>query len=165
MEHLKEQCREIFCFRFFLDSSSPKPLKITLGSFRIFSKIRGDIRKSRYKRHRWQICQRCQLYRKKLFPPVSTGVNDTGGAPWIGNISTTFRKKIRNGPNGIPRGLGETTVIHEKYWTRKSRGTVPLTPGTSGLCKNVFCWCILYRLTIQYVGRYRFKSDVKIQSV
>ncbi len=42
---------------FFHESPSPKPLKITLGSFQIFSKIRGDIRKSR----------------------CTTGVNDTGG--------------------------------------------------------------------------------------
>jgi hypothetical protein len=41
---------------FFHGSPSPKPLKITLGSFRFFSKIRGDIRKSR----------------------CTTGVNDTG---------------------------------------------------------------------------------------
>ncbi len=39
----KGQCHEIFCFRFFHKSSSPKPLKKTLGSFQIFSKIRGDI--------------------------------------------------------------------------------------------------------------------------
>jgi hypothetical protein len=44
---LKGQCHEIFCFRFFHESPSPKPLKITLGSFRIFLKIRGDIRTSR----------------------------------------------------------------------------------------------------------------------
>ncbi len=30
------------------ESSSPKPLKITLGSFQFFLKIHGDIRKSRY---------------------------------------------------------------------------------------------------------------------
>jgi hypothetical protein len=42
---------------FFLESFSPKPLSITLGQFRIFSKIRGDIR---------------------IF---ATGVVDTGGAP------------------------------------------------------------------------------------
>jgi hypothetical protein len=54
---LKGQCHEIFCFRFFHESFSPKPLKITLGSFRIFSKIRGDIRKSR----------------------CTTGIRDTGG--------------------------------------------------------------------------------------
>jgi hypothetical protein len=46
-----------FASGFFHESPSPKPLKITLGSFQIFSKIRGDIRKSR----------------------CTTGVNDTGG--------------------------------------------------------------------------------------
>jgi hypothetical protein len=44
---LKGQCYKIFRIRLFHESSSPNPLKITLGSFRIFSKIRGDIRKSR----------------------------------------------------------------------------------------------------------------------
>jgi hypothetical protein len=39
---LKGQWHEIFCFRFFHESSSPKPLKITLGSFQIFSTILGD---------------------------------------------------------------------------------------------------------------------------
>jgi hypothetical protein len=33
-----------FLLWFFYESSSPKPLKITLGSFQIFRKIRGDIR-------------------------------------------------------------------------------------------------------------------------
>jgi hypothetical protein len=33
---LKEQSHKIFCFRFFHELSSPKPLKITLGSLRIF---------------------------------------------------------------------------------------------------------------------------------
>jgi hypothetical protein len=42
---------------FFRESVSPKPLSIPLGSFRIFSKIRGDIRSSRF----------------------ATGVSDTGG--------------------------------------------------------------------------------------
>jgi hypothetical protein len=37
---LKEQCHEIFCFRFFFhESSSPKPPKITLGSFRILPPV------------------------------------------------------------------------------------------------------------------------------
>ncbi len=38
------RCHEIQVFH---ELSSPKPLKITLGSFQIFSKIRGDIHKSR----------------------------------------------------------------------------------------------------------------------
>jgi hypothetical protein len=46
-----------FASGFFHESPSPKPLILTLGSFRIFSKIREDIRKSR----------------------CTTGVNDTGG--------------------------------------------------------------------------------------
>ncbi len=40
-----------------MESVSPKPLSIPLGPFRIFSKIRWDIRSSR----------------------LTTGVNDTGG--------------------------------------------------------------------------------------
>jgi hypothetical protein len=39
MSHLKEHCQEIFCFSFFYESPSPKPLKITLGSSRIFKKF------------------------------------------------------------------------------------------------------------------------------
>jgi len=46
-----------FASGFFHESSSPKPLKITLGSFQIFSKIRGEIRKSR----------------------CTNGIDDTGG--------------------------------------------------------------------------------------
>jgi hypothetical protein len=42
---------------FFHESVFPKPLSIPFGSFRIFSKIRGDIRSSRF----------------------ATGVVDTGG--------------------------------------------------------------------------------------
>ncbi len=36
---LKGQCPKTFCFRFFHESSSPKPLKITLGSFQFFGKF------------------------------------------------------------------------------------------------------------------------------
>ncbi len=42
----KGKCLEIFCFRFFPETSSSKPLRI-LRSFQIFSKIHGDICKSR----------------------------------------------------------------------------------------------------------------------
>ncbi len=54
---LKGTVSRDFCFKFFHESPSPKPLIITLGSFRFFSKIRRDIRKSR----------------------CTTGVNDIGG--------------------------------------------------------------------------------------
>jgi hypothetical protein len=46
-----------FAFGFFLESVSPKSLIIPLGSFRIFSKIRRDIRSSGF----------------------ATGVSDSGG--------------------------------------------------------------------------------------
>jgi hypothetical protein len=54
---LKGQCHEIFASGSFHESVSPQPQSIPLRPFRIFSKIRGDIRSSRF----------------------ATGVNDTGG--------------------------------------------------------------------------------------
>ena len=87
---LKGQCHEIFCFWFFHESVSPQPQSVPLGPFRIFSKIRGDIRKSR--------CTTCVndtggkfattpvANFATIFPCVvdtggkfATGVNDTGG--------------------------------------------------------------------------------------
>jgi hypothetical protein len=59
---LKGQSHEIFDFWFFYESVSPKPLSIQLGPFRIFSKIRGDIRSSRF-----------------ATSVVDTGVVDTSG--------------------------------------------------------------------------------------
>ncbi len=57
-KRLKGQCQEIFCFWFFfMNQFPPKPLSIPLGQFRIFPKIRRDIRSSR----------------------LTTGSNDTGG--------------------------------------------------------------------------------------
>jgi hypothetical protein len=53
----RESVTRFFASGFDHESSSPKPLKITLGSFRFFSKILGDICKSR----------------------CTTGINDTGG--------------------------------------------------------------------------------------
>jgi hypothetical protein len=41
---LKGQCHEIFDYRFFHESVSPHLQSFPLGPFRIFSKIRGDIR-------------------------------------------------------------------------------------------------------------------------
>ena len=57
ISNLKGQCHEIFCFWFFYESVSPQPRSIPLGPFQIFSKICGDIRKSR----------------------CTTGINDTDG--------------------------------------------------------------------------------------
>ncbi len=54
---LRDSVTRFFASGFFLESVSRKPLIIPLGSFRIFSKIRGDIRSSMF----------------------ATGVSDTGG--------------------------------------------------------------------------------------
>jgi hypothetical protein len=43
----------------------------------------------------------------KLVAKFAAGVVDTGGAPLLANISANFRK-IRNSPNGILWGWGET---------------------------------------------------------
>jgi hypothetical protein len=58
----------------FHELSSPKPLKITLGSFKFFLKIRGDILKSR----------------------CTTGMNDTGGhfAAGVTNTNEKFATGI-----------------------------------------------------------------------
>ncbi len=56
---IKGTVTKFFASGFFHGSPSPKTPKTTLESFQIFSKIRGDIRKSR----------------------CTTGINDTGGEP------------------------------------------------------------------------------------
>jgi hypothetical protein len=44
---LRDSVKKFFASGVFRESSSPKPLIIALGSFRIFLKIRGEICKSR----------------------------------------------------------------------------------------------------------------------
>ncbi len=58
-----------FASGFFHESSSPKPEKITFGSFGLFLKIRGDIRKSS--------CTSTTPVAN--LATVTTGVVDTGG--------------------------------------------------------------------------------------
>ena len=150
---LKGQCHEIFCFWFFHQSVSPQPQSIPFGPFRIFSKIREDIRRSRLTTGvvdtggKWKkssirklliillvtpldsrgytyihFCLQVNFkvsaawYYSHCLPPVSltpvanlppvstplaklwkfaTGVIDTGGAPWLVNISANFRKNLK----------------------------------------------------------------------
>jgi hypothetical protein len=66
-----------FASGFFHESPSPKPLKITVGSFRIFSKIRGDIRKSK-----------CTNDVNDTSGKFATDVNDIGGKK-LPPVSTT----------------------------------------------------------------------------
>ncbi len=67
-ETWKKQCHKIFFFRFFHESSSPKPLKIILGSFKIFLQIRRDIHKSR-----------CTTGVNYTCGKFASGINNTGG--------------------------------------------------------------------------------------
>jgi hypothetical protein len=71
----------MFCFKrtvsqdfllqvFFHESSFPKPLRIKLGPFQFFSKICGDIRKSRYT---------TSINHNINFPTGTAGVVDTSG--------------------------------------------------------------------------------------
>jgi hypothetical protein len=74
---LKGQCHEIFCFWFFfMNQFPPQPQSIPVGPFQIFSKNRGDIRKSR----------------------CTTGINDTCGKFATGAVSLT---PVANNGNNI----------------------------------------------------------------
>ncbi len=44
--------------------------------------------------NQWQICYRCQLYQRQ-FCKFATSVVDTGGAPWLEDISANFRKNSK----------------------------------------------------------------------
>ncbi len=75
---LKGVWHEIFDFRFFHESVSPRPQSIPLGPFWIFSKICGDI-------HEWIFIADVNDTGDKLFSGVNdtsekfiAGVNDTG---------------------------------------------------------------------------------------
>jgi len=58
---------------FFHESVSPKPLSLPIGPFRIFSKIRGDIRSSRFATGVNNTGGKCKKF--------AAGVVDNGGAP------------------------------------------------------------------------------------
>ncbi len=57
-------------------------------------------------------------------------------------ISPRIFEKIRNGPIGILRGLGETDSWKK---SRKSLGTVPLNACRSLFLISPFCWGTLFR--------------------
>jgi hypothetical protein len=109
---LKGQCHEIFHFWFFHESVSLKPLSIPFGPFQIVSKIRGDIRSSRFASGVVDTGGK-----------FSTGVVDTSGAPWPANISANFRKNSK-WSWWDTLGLGGNWFM-EKTRSKKSRDTVP----------------------------------------
>jgi hypothetical protein len=66
----RDSVTRFFVSGFFHESSSPKPLKITVGPFQIFWKIRRDIGKSKYING---------INDTVNFPTGTAGVVDTGG--------------------------------------------------------------------------------------
>ncbi len=88
--------RDFLLLVFFMGQFRTQPQSIPLRPFRIFSKIRGDIRKSIIK-----------IFLMEDFfhlPPVST----TPVVHLEPRISPRIFEKIRNGRDGILRCLGET---------------------------------------------------------
>ncbi len=101
--------------------SSPKTLKIILESFRNFSKIRWDIRKSRCTTgtkkllanfppvsttvHRWQIemCHRYQRHRRQILPPVQLMllIPVTNLPPVSANLSPVSTTPVANNEKTI----------------------------------------------------------------
>jgi hypothetical protein len=68
-----------FASGFFHESSSNKPLKIALGSFQIFSKICGDIHKSRSTTGVTDTSGKFATGVNDTGCKIATGVNNTGG--------------------------------------------------------------------------------------
>ncbi len=66
--YLKGQCYEIFFLWFFMNQFPPPPPApvYSIRTVSNFSKIRGDIRKSRC-----TTGHRCKRHRRQIFPPVS----------------------------------------------------------------------------------------------
>ncbi len=88
-----------FASGFFHESVSPQPQSILLGSFRIFSKIRGDIRKSR----------------------CTTGINDTGGKQWeqyqaADTLKWTWRQKFIFMVTLLSKGV--PTKLFKFFWLK-----------------------------------------------
>ncbi len=88
--------------------------------------------------HQWQNLPPVSLTPVANLPPASTtlakmvekfatGVADTGGAPWLANISANFRKNLKRS-KGNTLGLGGNWLM-KKTRIKKSRDTVPLREG------------------------------------
>jgi hypothetical protein len=76
----------LFASGVFRESSSPKPLIIALGSFRIFLKIRGDICKSR-----------CTTGINDTYGKFATGVNEEKKFIYMmTQLLTGVPKKVKN---------------------------------------------------------------------
>ena len=82
--------------------------------------------------YRWQICRRCRWYWRQF----ATGVVDTGGAPWLANISANFLKNLK-WSYCYYQGLGGRWFM-KQTWSKKSRDTVPLRRPVRVRHKSIF---------------------------
>ncbi len=79
----------------------------------------------------------------KMGEKFVTGVADTGGAPWLANISANFRKNSKRSKwNTL--GLGGNWIM-KKTRSKKSRDTVPLNYENQNLWKNI--WEAVWRFS------------------
>jgi hypothetical protein len=105
----RDNVTRYFASGFFHESSSPKPLKMTLGSFKFFVKILGDILKSR----------------------CTTGINDTGS-----KFATGFTNTNEKFATGGKFATGVTNT-NEKFATGISDTVIKLPPVLLVLLKPV----------------------------
>jgi hypothetical protein len=74
----RDSVTKFFASDYFHETSSPKPMKTTIGLFQIFSKISGDIRKSSYTTGVNYTGGKFATGVNKTVDYVAAGVNDTG---------------------------------------------------------------------------------------
>jgi hypothetical protein len=84
----------------------------------------------------------------------ATEVVDTGGAPWLANISANFRKNSKWPPVLLSGAWGN--MIHEKIWSKKSCDIVTLRFHFRG--KNRLS-CSSRRLWLWYKGSHERDFD------
>ncbi len=114
---LKGQCHEIFSSCFFHESSSPRPLIITLGWFRITS-----VRKvSKIFASQDAPTTVITSFRRLA---LTTGVMDTGGASCAANIFENFREnnrkpKVQNFTGSIGKMKSFTLTVSCKGFTMR----------------------------------------------
>jgi hypothetical protein len=136
---LKGVWHEIFDFRFFswISSARAPEYSIPWGSFRIFTKIRGDIQK-----------QSVNVTGDNLSP-----VTTTPAVMYRRYRSLTLARifvKIWNGPNRILGGQGK--LICEKTWSRKSRVRLPLLIQKISLLVKIYVF-LHYLRQFQWIRR------------
>ncbi len=94
----------------------------------------------------WQIFRWCRWYRGQLAPSI----NDTGGAPWLANISMNFRK-IWNDPTVIFRGLGKGNSVKKNRKQKISWHCPFMSSYYNKFCSLIMhslcCWAMVFPLT------------------